>query len=206
MRIRFTSEQVAAWLGLAVTGTTMVSFNMWHAEHVGLPEYLAFLTGIGPVAVAMILSHIGAAGRRGKLFRAITFAVMGGAIVLSVRATGYVLGAALGWGWWLFGGVTDVAALVCLHVILTAAAPPPRPAAVKKTAAAPAAKPAVPAVAPPPPAAAPAADISTKDRARLLLAADSGITGSELGRRVGLSPRQGRDLKNQLEAELAAAR
>jgi hypothetical protein len=111
--------RAAAWLVLAVAGATMVSFNMWHAIHGGIPLLLAVLYGIAPVALAMGLSHVVAAYSGGWFMKAVTFVIMLGAMILSVRATGYVVKPATGNLWPLFGAVVDAAALVALQVILS---------------------------------------------------------------------------------------
>lgn len=111
--------RAAAWLVLAVAGTTMVSFNMWHAIHGGIPFALAVLYGIAPVALALGLSHVVAAYNGGWFMKGATFVIMLGAMVLSVRATGYVVRPATGNLWPLFGAVVDAAALVALQVILS---------------------------------------------------------------------------------------
>lgn len=115
---RLTSDQVAAWLVLAGAGLTMASFNIWHALHSQMPGYLAALVGVAPVLIAMGLSHI-VATRQGWVLKAVTFLVMTGAMVLSVRATGYVVRQAFGNLWPLFGAVVDSAALVALQAILS---------------------------------------------------------------------------------------
>ena len=117
------SDRVAAWLVLAIAGTTMVSYNLWHGFHVGMPFYLALLDGLVPVLLAMGLSHMVA--RRGWFLKGVTILVMLGAMALSIRATGYGVSRATGNLWWLFGLVVDAAALVALQVILTSAADPP---------------------------------------------------------------------------------
>ena len=114
---RPSSDRVAAWLVLAGAGTTMVSFNLWHAFHAGMPGYLALLDGVAPVVLAMGMSHI--VRRRGWFLKIATVAVMLGAMALSVSATGEVVHPAVGHLWWLFGAVVDSAALVALQVILT---------------------------------------------------------------------------------------
>jgi len=111
--------RAAAWLVLAVAGAAMVSFNMWHAVHVGLALGLAVLYGIVPVAVAMGLSHVVAAYNGGWFMKGAAFAIMLGAMILSIRATGYVVKPATGNLWPLFGAVVDSAALVALQVILS---------------------------------------------------------------------------------------
>jgi hypothetical protein len=111
--------RAAAWLVLAVAGATMVSFNMWHAIHGGIPLLLAVLYGIAPVALALGLSHVVAAYNGGWFMKGTTFVIMLGAMVLSVRATGYVVKPATGDLWPLFGAVVDAAALVALQVILS---------------------------------------------------------------------------------------
>lgn len=114
--------RAAAWLVLLGAGITMASFQMWHALHSGMPLYLALLTGVVPVLIAMGLSHVVAHSRAGWFLKTVTFLVMLGAMVLSVRATGYVVRLAFGDMWPLFGAVVDSAALVALQTLLT-----PRP-------------------------------------------------------------------------------
>lgn len=126
--VRLTSDQVAAWLVLAGAGLTMASFNIWHALHSEMPGYLAGLVGVAPVLIAMGLSHI-VATRQGWVLKAVTFLVMCGAMVLSVRATGYVVRQAFGNLWPLFGAVVDSAALVALQAILSPSAKAARKAA-----------------------------------------------------------------------------
>jgi hypothetical protein len=131
-------DRIAAWLVLAFAGTTMVSFNMWHAIHGGIVFMLAILYGLAPVVLAMGLSHMVAAYRGGWFMKGVTFAIMLGAMVLSIRATGYVVKPASGNLWPLFGIVTDSAALLALQVILSpesrAAAKAARKAAGEATA------------------------------------------------------------------------
>lgn len=116
----------AAWVVLVTAGSTMATFNIWHALHAGpIPLLLALMTGAVPVGLAVGLSHIVAAHHGGWVMRAAVFAVMAGAMVLSIRATGYVVRPATGPLWWLFGLVDDAAALVALQVLL---APVPAPA------------------------------------------------------------------------------
>jgi hypothetical protein len=111
--------RIAAWLVLLGAGITMASFQMWHALHSGMPLYLALLTGVVPVLIAMGLSHVVAHSQAGWFLKTVTFLVMLGAMVLSVRATGYVVRLAFGDMWPLFGAVVDSAALVALQAILT---------------------------------------------------------------------------------------
>lgn len=113
------SATVAAWAVLVGTGGTSIIFNVWHATHVGhMLVPLALLYGITPVFVAMCLSHIVATHRSGWMLQAVTFAVMLGAMSLSIGAIGEVVGATAGHLRWLYGGVLDTAALVALRVIL----------------------------------------------------------------------------------------
>jgi len=65
------------------------------------------------------VSHLVATSSAGRLLRGITFAVMIGALALSVRATGAVVAPAAGPLWWLYGAVVDAAALVSLQLLLT---------------------------------------------------------------------------------------
>lgn len=112
-------DRIAAWLVLTFAGTTMVAFNMWHAIHGGIWFPLAILYGLAPVVLAMGLSHMVAAYRGGWFMKGVTFAIMVGAMVLSIRATGDVVKPASGDLWPLFGIVTDSAALLALQVILS---------------------------------------------------------------------------------------
>jgi hypothetical protein len=131
-------DRIAAWLVLAFAGTTMVSFNMWHAIHGGIVWPLAVLYGLAPVIVALGLSHMVAAYRGGWFMKGVTFAIMLGAMALSIRATGYVVKPASGNLWPLFGIVTDSAALLALQVVMSpesrAAAKAARKAAEEATA------------------------------------------------------------------------
>ena len=116
-----THARPAAWGVLAAMGGTTLTFNVWHATHAGhmmLP--LALLYGFAPVLAAMGLSHIVAAHQGGAFMKAAAFAVMAGAMALSMGATAAVVrptgGPLL---CWLFGIVIDAAALVALQVILS---------------------------------------------------------------------------------------
>jgi len=199
----------AAWAVLAFAGSTMVSFNIWHALHGGIPQLpLAVLAGVVPVALAMGMSHIVAAYRAGGFLKVVTFAVMVGAMVLSVRATGYVVRPAFGPLWWLYGGVVDSAALVALQVIL---APAPEPAAAPAPEAVPdpilGPAPAAPEKRSPRPApkrsprarrSAPADDLTLEARALGLLGARPQMSGAALARELGVSESYGRKLRNRL--------
>lgn len=123
----------AAWIVLVGAGATTMSFNIWHAVHTGMPLGLALLYGTAPVALAMGLSHIVAAHEGGWFMKGTTFAVMIGAMVLSVSATGDVVHSSTGRLWWLFGAVVDAAALVALQVILSPASRAAAKAAKKAT-------------------------------------------------------------------------
>lgn len=120
---RRTEGLVAAWLGLITAGFTTVTFNVWHATHSGMVTGLGIIEGIAPVALAMIVSHLVATyngdGLLGYVLRGGTFAVMIGAMILSVGATGAVVHPAARALWWLFGAVVDAAALACLQVLLS---------------------------------------------------------------------------------------
>jgi hypothetical protein len=130
-------DRAAAWLVAGFAGITMVAFNMWHAIHGGIPFVLAVLFGLAPVVLAMGLSHVVAAYQGGWFMKGATFAIMLGAMVLSIRATGYVVRPATGNLWPLFGVVTDSAALLALQVIMSpesrAAAKAARKAATEAT-------------------------------------------------------------------------
>jgi hypothetical protein len=116
-----THARPAAWGVLALTGATTLTFNVWHATHAGhmiLP--LALLYGFAPVLAAMGLSHIVAAHQGGPAMKGAAFAVMLGAMTLSMGATAAVVRPTSGpWLCWLFGIIIDAAALVALQVILS---------------------------------------------------------------------------------------
>ena len=157
---------------------------------------------------AMGMSHIVAAYSAGRFCRVVTFAVMAGAMVLSVRATGYVVRPAFGPLWWLYGGVVDSAALVALQVILAPAPEPlpaPAPAAVPGPIPAPA--PAAPRERSPRAApkrsgsarrSAPADDLTLEARALGLLGARPQMSGAALGRELGVHESYGRKLRKRL--------
>jgi hypothetical protein len=117
--------RAAAWLVLAFAGGTMVTFNIWHALHSGLPEWpLAVLVGVAAVVLVMGMSHLVAVHHGGWFLKSVTFAAMIGAMILSVSATGYVVRPVLGPLWWLYGAVVDSSAMVALQVIMTPASQP----------------------------------------------------------------------------------
>jgi len=115
------SAVIAAWAVLVGMGGTSVTYNVYHATHNGSMNVgLALLYGIAPVFAAALLSHIVAEHDGGRFLQAVTFAVMLGAMTLSIGATAAVVEPAAGpWMQWLFGAVLDAAALVALRVILT---------------------------------------------------------------------------------------
>jgi hypothetical protein len=115
------SAVTAAWAVLVGMGGTSVTYNVYHAVHHGSMNLgLALLYGIAPVFAAALLSHIVAEHDGGRFLQAVTFAVMLGAMTLSIGATAAVVKPAAGpWMQWLFGAVLDAAALVALRVILT---------------------------------------------------------------------------------------
>lgn len=110
----------AAWAVLVGMGGTSVTYNIYHAVHGGhLRVGLALLYGIAPVFAAMCLSHIVAVYKGGWFMQAVVFAVMLGAMWLSIGAIAAVIGPASGHLRWLFGLVLDAAALIALRVILS---------------------------------------------------------------------------------------
>jgi hypothetical protein len=109
---------IAAWLCLIIAGAATVTFNIVHAWRSGMASPLGFVEGVVPVALAMIVSHLVAIFSAGRFLKGVTFAVMIGALALSVRATGTVVAPAAGPLWWLYGAVVDTAALVSLQVLL----------------------------------------------------------------------------------------
>jgi hypothetical protein len=115
------SDVKAAWAVVVAMGATSVTYQIYHAITIGqMNPYLAVLFGTVPTLTAALLSHIIAVHKGGWVLQAITFAVMGGAMALSINSTGAVVHTAAGRLWWLFGLVLDAAALVSLRVIFAA--------------------------------------------------------------------------------------
>jgi hypothetical protein len=112
---------VAAWAVLIGMGGTTVTFNIFHAvDHGQMLTGLALLYGIAPVFAAMCLSHLVAARRGEGVMQGLTFAVMLGAMALSIGAVGTVVRPVAGpYLCWLFGAVLDAAALIALRMILS---------------------------------------------------------------------------------------
>jgi hypothetical protein len=116
------SVKAAAWGILLGAGGISVTYNVYHAVHGGqVKPALAYLLGIGPVFVAMCLSHIVAEYRGGKVIKGLAFAVMGGAMGQSIGAIVAVVRPADGpWMGALFGCVLDAASLIALFILLQA--------------------------------------------------------------------------------------
>lgn len=111
----------AAWAVVIAMGGTSVTYQIFHAVVFGqMNVYLAVLYGLVPTAVAALLSHIVATHKGGRFLQGLTFAIMLGAMALSINSTGDVVHTAAGRLWWLFGLVLDAAALVSLRVIFSA--------------------------------------------------------------------------------------
>lgn len=121
------SAKVPAWAVLITMGGTSITLNFWDATHAASPMFwlIAGLRGFAPVLAAMFISEAGARFDGGKAFRRVTFAIMGGAMLLSASAVANVLRPSYPAGWlglgmaWLFGIVLDAAALTGLWIILT---------------------------------------------------------------------------------------
>lgn len=121
------SAKAAAWSVLITMGGTSVTLNIYDATHSkpALMWLIAGLRGFAPVFAAMGLSEAAARFDGGKTFRAVAFAIMTGAMLLSASAVANVLrpsypAHALGLIMsWLFGIVLDAAALTGLWIILT---------------------------------------------------------------------------------------
>jgi hypothetical protein len=115
---------VAAWAVLLGMGGTTVTYNIFHAVHHGpMPKSLtlglALLYGIAPVFAAMCLSHLVAVRKGDKVMQRLAFAVMLGAMALSIGAVGAVVKPVAGpYFCWVFGAVLDAAALLALRMIL----------------------------------------------------------------------------------------
>jgi len=99
-------------------------FNIRNSLRTGdMPIDLALLAGVAPVLAAMLSSHIVAKRSDAEMWlRVATFAVMVGAMTLSMSAVGKVVHPAYGPVWWLFGPVLDAGELIALHLLLASAA------------------------------------------------------------------------------------
>jgi pyruvate/2-oxoglutarate dehydrogenase complex dihydrolipoamide acyltransferase (E2) component len=106
-------------------------FNWWHASHHGhMQAGLAVVYAAVPVALALMLSHIGASA--GPVLKFFIWAGVVAAMALSAGATAWSVQPAAGlWLAWLFGITVDLASLVALAV-LTAGTREPAKAAAKK--------------------------------------------------------------------------
>jgi hypothetical protein len=119
------SATTAAWAVLIGMGGTTVTYNIFHAVHHGpMPKSLALplglLYGIAPVFAAMCLSHLVAARKGDHIMQGLAFAVMLGAMGLSIGAVGTVVRPVAGpYLCWLFGAVLDAAALIALRMLLS---------------------------------------------------------------------------------------
>ena len=236
-------KDVAGWAVLVGAGVTTICFNIYHSTHKGnLATLLAVLLGLAPVGLAMGLSHMGVRHRSNPWMMAAMFAVMIGAMALSMGAVAAVVRPTTGpYLCWLFGAVLDSAALLALWGIISdpkAVAPkgapegeldpelevasdpevsPPLPPG-SATVLPGGSDPEVPPPLPPgtsarkPPrkrattsarkprrtSAPPVPDMDNESWALQILATDPGMSGSELGRRMGKSDRYGRDLIKRL--------
>lgn len=236
----------AAWAVLSVMGGSSVIFNVVHAfRHAPHNWLLPGLYGIGPVAAAVLLSHIGADRRVGKWTRAAVVWVMLLSMATSIGATADIVEPMSGpYLNWLYGAIMDAAALVALRVILDsrskaageltaleaahaeaesarnraadleaslataraelAAVPAAVPArkAVRASARKPARNSGGTSARKQPAGSAPEvpaeADLDTEAQALLILQGEPGISGSQLGIRLGKSDRYGRDLIKRL--------
>lgn len=233
-------RDVAAWLVLLGAGVTLICFNVWHATHKGdLALFLAVLLGLSPSSLAMGLSHMGVRHRANPWMMTAMFAVMIGAMALSIGAVAAVVRPTTGpYLCWLFGAVLDSAALLALWGIIsdpkvpapesepdpevTATAGPEVPPGTT-VALPPGSDPEIPGGVPPrkqpttsgrkrattsarkprrtsAPGVPAAPDLDNESWALQILATDPGMSGSELGRRMGKSDRYGRDLIKRLSA------
>jgi hypothetical protein len=117
-----------------VLGTALANqllWNLWHAFLTGMPWPLAVATGAVPVLLAMGTSVLAERAQAGPKKQVLTYAVMVGAIAISVFAQFDLL---MRWTHQiavavLFPAVSDLAVLIALHSLMSP--PPAGPASAK---------------------------------------------------------------------------
>jgi hypothetical protein len=118
--VRRSAAAPAAWAVLIGMGSTSVTYNIYHSVHTGhMLWYLALPYGVAPVFGAVFLSHLVAVHKGGWFIQSLVFAVMLGAMGLSMGAIASVVAPAAGDLRWLFGAVLDAAALIALRILLS---------------------------------------------------------------------------------------
>lgn len=220
------------WANLATCAGISWGLNYWHAIHthtlgakIAVP--LAILAATGPVMSAAFQSHnVADPEDAGKFKRFLIFVVFGLGMVLSVQAQALAVEPIFGpWLCWAFPIAIDLSSFISLHTIMNrvpakrakhrASRPdirterPDIRSSQRPAMSAPDVRPAPTDVRPEkanvrPDIMADIETMSTRDRARLIVTQEPGITGAELGRRLGVDPRQGRRLLNEVAAELDA--
>ena len=118
-----TRARVSAWLVfIGMAGTTM-SFQVYHSvEHGHMPWPLAYLFGIGPLALSMgVIEFVSGWEDAPKWVAAIRYLITGGSMFLSAAATGAVVfRAAPHHASLLFGLLLDGAAILAARFLMTA--------------------------------------------------------------------------------------
>lgn len=121
-----TRARVSAWsVFIGMAGTTM-SFQVYHSvEHGHMPWPLAYLYGIVPLAISMlVIEFVSSWESAPKWARPSAYVITGGSMFLSAAATGaVVLHAAPGHASLLFGLLLDGAAILAARFLMAAATP-----------------------------------------------------------------------------------
>lgn len=112
---------IAAWIVTLAMGGTTMAFQVYHSLHYGqMPWPLAWLFGIMPLVIAMLVLEIVAEWHAAPwVAKTVAYTVMGGAMFLSASATGAVVLHAAPPHWsLLFGALLDAAELLAAYFIM----------------------------------------------------------------------------------------
>jgi len=109
----------AAWIVMCAMGLVSVALQVYHAASGGrLIWPLAGIAGLAPVAASMALTHMAATRKLTKWHYAGIFAVIAGAMYISIGSIAAVLHPVEGKNSYVYGLVLDGAALMALAIIL----------------------------------------------------------------------------------------
>lgn len=110
----------AAWVVLIGLGGTQITFNVADALRGASPSPVRILTGIAPVAAAVLLSHLASSRHAAEWFRWVVGAVMLVSMAVSIGATIQITAPALHqlWREIALGVTLDAASLLALWFIM----------------------------------------------------------------------------------------
>lgn len=126
-----------AWITLVIAAAISLPIAVWHALDAGAHPLVAVLYGLGPVTIAALQSHNVAAQHGGPFKRILTYAVLGIAMLLNLRAQADAVTLAAGKLHiplagvtlhlrWMFPLMLDLSAFTALHTIMSAGRSPRR--------------------------------------------------------------------------------